>query len=42
MRVTLKVLKEEFGGAENYVIEKCGLTKAEVERIRSNLIVDHV
>lgn len=40
MMSTLKMLKATFGGAEQYVIEKCGLTKEEVERIRKNLIVE--
>lgn len=40
MLATLKMLHEEFGGAESYVIEKCGLTIDEVERIRKNLIVE--
>jgi len=40
MLATLKIIKEEFGGAENYMIEKCGLTKEEVEKVRSNLIVE--
>ncbi|TGO58247.1 hypothetical protein BCON_0057g00340 [Botryotinia convoluta] len=33
MLATLKMLREKFGGAESYVIEKCGLTIDEVERI---------
>jgi len=40
MMAFLKVLKEQFGGAETYAIEKCGLTKDEVEKIRGNLIVE--
>lgn len=40
MMLTLKVIREKFGGAEGYVIEKCGLTKEEVEKIRANLIVE--
>jgi hypothetical protein len=40
MLLTLKMIKERFGGAENYMIEKCGLTKAQVEKIRSNLLVE--
>ncbi len=39
MLATLKMLREKFGGAENYIIEKCGLSKEEVEKIRKNLIV---
>jgi hypothetical protein len=40
MMSTLRVIREKFGGAEGYVIEKCGLTKEEVEKIKANLIVE--
>ncbi|KAF7853347.1 uncharacterized protein EAF02_012001 [Botrytis sinoallii] len=40
MLATLKMLREKFGGAESYVIEKCGLTIDEVERIRKNLTIE--
>jgi hypothetical protein len=40
MLASLKMIRERFGGAEDYVIEKCGLTKEEVKRIRKNLIVE--
>ena len=40
MMSTLRVIRENFGGAERYVIEKCGLTKEQVEKIRANLIVE--
>ena len=40
MLATLKMLKERFGGADQYMTEKCGLTKEDLERIRSNLIVE--
>jgi len=40
MLSTLKVIREQFGGVEGYMIERCGLTKEEVEKIRSNLIVE--
>jgi hypothetical protein len=40
MLLTLKLIRDDFGGVENYMIENCGLTKDEVEKIRSNLIVD--
>lgn len=40
MLATLREVKEKFGSAEGYVLEKCGLTKEEVERIRKNLIVE--
>jgi len=37
---TLKIIREKFGGPEGYMIEKCGLTKEEVDKIRTNLIVE--
>jgi hypothetical protein len=40
MLASLKMIRDKFGGAEDYVVEKCGLTKEEVERIRKNLIVE--
>lgn len=40
MLATLKMLHEKFGGAEGYVMEKCGLTIEEVEKIRKNLIIE--
>ena len=40
MLAALEMIRERFGGAEGYVIEKCGLTKEEVEKIRANLIVE--
>jgi hypothetical protein len=40
MLATLRLIREKFGGPEGYVIEKCGLTREEVEKIRKNLIVE--
>lgn len=40
MLAAMKMVRERFGGAEGYVIEKCGLTKLEVEKLRANLIVE--
>ncbi|TVY21519.1 Tyrosine-protein phosphatase [Lachnellula arida] len=40
MMSTLRMIREKFGGAEAYIIEKCGLTKEEVEKIKANLIVE--
>ncbi|KAJ4402151.1 hypothetical protein N0V85_005363 [Neurospora sp. IMI 360204] len=40
MLATLKYIDEEYGGVEKYVIEKLGVTKEEVERIREVMIVD--
>jgi protein tyrosine/serine phosphatase len=33
------VLEKEFGGVEKYMVEKCGFTKEDVEKIRNNLLV---
>lgn len=40
MLSTLKLIREKFGGVENYITEKCGLTNEQVDKIRSNLIVE--
>jgi hypothetical protein len=40
MLATLKMIREAYGSAEGYIIEKCGLTGEEVSRIRRNLIVE--
>lgn len=40
MRSAWRQMKKEFGGAENYLIEKCGLTQEQIAKIRSNLIVN--
>jgi hypothetical protein len=40
MLAFLKIIREEFGGPEAYAIKNCGLTKDDVEKIRSNLIVE--
>jgi protein tyrosine/serine phosphatase len=39
MLSTLKMIREEFGGPEGYMIEKCGLSKDDVQKIRTNIIV---
>jgi hypothetical protein len=39
MLATLKMIREKYGGPEQYVIDRCGLTKEDVHRIRSNLVV---
>lgn len=39
MLATLKMIREKYGGPEQYVINRCGLTKDDVDRIRSNLVV---
>jgi len=40
MLQTLQIIREKFGGPEVYMIERCGLTKEEVEKIRSNLVIE--
>lgn len=40
MLATLGMIHEKFGGAEQYVIQKCGLTVEDVDRIRANLVVE--
>lgn len=40
MLATLKMIRERFGGAEKYMVEKCGLTPEEVQKIRTNLIAE--
>ncbi|KAH7311988.1 tyrosine phosphatase family-domain-containing protein [Rhexocercosporidium sp. MPI-PUGE-AT-0058] len=39
MLSTLEMIKQKFGGAEGYAIDKCDLTKVEVDMIRQNLVV---
>lgn len=40
MTAFLKVINGKFGGAEKYVTEQCGLSKEDVETLRSVLIVE--
>lgn len=40
MLATLKMIREKFGGPEQYMIEKCGLSKEDIQKIRDNLIVE--
>ena len=37
---TLKMLKDEFNGAEGYFITECGMKPEEVEKVKQLLIVD--
>jgi hypothetical protein len=39
MLATLKMIREKYGGPEQYVIDRCGLTEDDVHQIRSNLVV---
>lgn len=40
MAAFLEVIDSKFSGAENYVTKELGLSKEDIEKIRSNLIVD--
>ncbi|KAK0105369.1 hypothetical protein ONS96_004761 [Cadophora gregata f. sp. sojae] len=40
MLSTLEMIREKFGGAEGYAIDRCGLAKEEVGLIRKNLVVE--
>lgn len=40
MLATLLMIREKFGGAEEYIIQKCGLSKEEVDKIKKNLVVE--
>lgn len=40
MMATLKMIREKFGGPEQYCLDVVGLTQEEVEAIKKNLIVD--
>lgn len=37
---TLAMIRENHGSVEKFVIDYCGLTPADIEQIRRNLIVD--
>jgi hypothetical protein len=37
---SLDMLDEEFGGAERYLREKCGISELELDALRRNLVVD--
>jgi hypothetical protein len=40
MLATLAFIKETYGSVEQYVTNNCGLSAAEVARIRANLVED--
>jgi hypothetical protein len=40
MIATLEMLRKDYGGAEQYFKERCGLSKDEIEKIKGYLIVD--
>lgn len=37
---TLAMMRERWGGAEAFVRSECGLSEAEIEAVRANLVVD--
>ncbi|ROV94931.1 hypothetical protein VSDG_07130 [Cytospora chrysosperma] len=37
---TLKMIREKYGGVEDYVRKECGLSGGEIEQIRRNLVVE--
>lgn len=39
MLATLKVIREIYGDAEKYMLEKCGLSNEEIAKIKANMIV---
>lgn len=40
MMGTLRMIRERYGGVEEFVRTKCGLSDGEIEQIRRNLVVD--
>lgn len=40
MQDTLAMIKERWGGVEEFVVKECGLTTEEVGKIRKNLVVE--
>jgi hypothetical protein len=36
---TLKLIKSDYGGAEKYVKNVCGLTDIDIEKIKARLLV---
>lgn len=40
MEAAMKMIANDFGGVEQYMKKNCGLTDAEVEQIRTNLLQD--
>ncbi|KAK7731116.1 hypothetical protein SLS53_008835 [Cytospora paraplurivora] len=40
MMGTLRMIREKYGGVEEFVRTKCGLSDEEIEQIRRNLVVD--
>lgn len=40
MLATLKVMREEYGSVEEYVLNECRVSPDEIERLRRNFIVE--
>ena len=40
MMATLKMIREKFGGPEQYCLDVLGLSKEEIEAVKTSLIVD--
>lgn len=40
MLATLKMIRDKFGGPEGYMITQCELSKEDIGKIRTNLIVE--
>lgn len=40
MLSSLKMIREKYGNAEGYMINACGVSKEDVEKIRKNMIVE--
>lgn len=38
MLASLDMIRSDFGGAESYIVDHCGLSKAEVESLKHNLV----
>ena len=41
MLAFLDLLREKYGGAENYVQEYCGLSAEDVQIVKRNLLLPH-
>jgi protein tyrosine/serine phosphatase len=38
MTASIAMIKKDFGGAEEYMQQQCGLSSAEIEQLRKNLV----
>lgn len=39
MLASLKMLREQYGSVEDYVVKQCGLTTGEVAQLRENMTI---